>query len=186
MIKKTISYTSPFDEDKVITKDYYFSLSKVEILEFTARGEDFEERLLRIVAAKDLSSVFVEFRAVMKMALGRKDGDELVKDEIFTNKFLVSPAFDQLVQDLFGSDDQGASFFQGMLPRDMQKEAAKHPKRDSVTGATNEKEFEQSVNPFADEPAWIREQRIPTQQEFNAATDDQKKLAFSRQLGVQG
>lgn len=173
MIKKTISYTSPFDEDKVITKDYYFSLSKVEILEFTARGEDFEERLLRIVAAKDLSSVFVEFRAIMKMALGRKDGDELVKDEIFTNKFLVSPAFDQLVQDLFGSDDQGASFFQGMLPRDMQKEVVKQQKTETF-------------DPFKEEPAWIREQRIPTQQEFNAATDEQKKLAFSRQLGVQG
>jgi hypothetical protein len=186
MIKKTISYTSPFDETRVITKDYYFSLTKVEILEFASRGDDFEQRLLRIVAAKDLSAVFVEFRAIITMALGMKDGDELVKDPTFTAKFMASPAFDQLVQDLFGSDDQGASFFQGMLPRDMQKEAAKQQKRDSVTGATNEKEFEQSVNPFADEPAWIREQRIPTQQEFNAATDDQKKLAFSRQLGVQG
>lgn len=173
MIKKTISYTSPFDETKVITKDYYFSLTKVEILEFTAKGDDFEQRLLRIVAAKDLSAVFTEFRAIIKMALGRKDGDELVKDEEFTTKFLVSPAFDQLVQDLFGSDDQGASFFQGMLPRDMQKEAAKQQKTETV-------------DPFKEEPAWIREQRIPTQQEFNAATDEQKKLAFSRQLGVQG
>lgn len=177
MIKKTISYTSPFDETKVITKDYYFSLTKVEILEFSSRGDDFEERLLRIVAAKDLSAVFVEFRAIIKMALGMKDGDELVKDPTFTAKFMASPAFDQLVQDLFGSDDQGASFFQGMLPRDMQKEAEKQLKTQNNQGAPN---------PFADEPAWIREQRIPTQQEFNAATDEQKKLAFSRQLGVQG
>lgn len=173
MIKKTISYVSPFDETKTITKDYYFSLTKVEILEFASRGEDFEERLLRIVAAKDLGAVFTEFRAIIKAALGKKEGDELLKDPIFTGQFLASPAFDQLVQDLFGSDDQGASFFQGMLPRDMQKEAAKQQKTETV-------------DPFKDEPAWIREQRIPTQQEFNAATDEQKKLAFSRQLGVQG
>lgn len=177
MIKKTISYTSPFDETKVITKDYFFSLTKVEILEFTAKGGDFEQRLLRIVAAKDLSAVFTEFRAIIKMAVGYRDGDELVKDEEFTTKFLVSPAFDQLVQDLFGSDDQGASFFQGMLPKDMQKEAAKQQKTQNNQGAPD---------PFADEPAWIREQRIPTAEEFAAATDEQKKLAFSRKLGVQG
>jgi hypothetical protein len=170
MIKKTISYTSPFDETKIITKDYYFNLTKVEILEFTARGEDFEERLLRIVAAKDLSAVFTEFRSIMKMSLGRKDGDELVKDPEFTAKFLVSPAFDQLVQELFGSEDQGASFFQGMLPRDMQKEVEKQQK--TVT-----------VDPFKEEPAWISEGRIPTPQEFAAATDEQKKLAFGRKLG---
>lgn len=170
MIKKTISYTSPFDDTKVITKDYYFSLTKVEILEFSSRGDDFEERLLRIVAAKNLQAVFVEFRAIITMALGMKDGDELVKDSTFTAKFMASPAFDQLVQDLFGSDDQGASFFQGMLPRDMQKEAEKKMKTTTV-------------DPFKDEPSWISEGRVPTPQEFAAATDEQKKLAFSRKLG---
>lgn len=167
MIKKTIKYRD--FNDREVTRDYYFHLSKVDMTELSLDG--IEERIRRAAATDDKGAIFREFKQLISMSVGvrSEDGAEFSRPPEFRDQFLSSPAFDELVIDLFTSPDQGVSFIRALLPADMQKELEKQMKTETV-------------DPFKEEPAWIAEGRVPTPQEFAAATDEQKKLAFSRKL----
>lgn len=182
MIKKTIKYVD-FNLRET-TQDYYFHLSKVDMVELSIDGK-FEEKIKRAAATNDRLTIFREFKRLISMSVGMRseDGSNFIRTEAFTNAFLSSPAFDELIMELFMSEDQGTAFIKGLLPanmqKDMEKELAKK-ERDSVTSATNENEFEESVNPFLEEPAWIKENREPTGLELRNMTREQLQELWTR------
>lgn len=169
MIKKTITYEDFNGVTK--TKDFYFHLSKVDMMELSLDGL-FEKELKEAVQREDKLKIFQMFKRLIFLSVGTRseNGEEFIRPEMFREAFMSSPAFDQLVMDLFTSEDHGASFVAGLMPKDMQEKVNK------------EIETKNIVDPFKEEPAWITEGRVPTAQEFAAATEEQKKLAFSRKI----
>jgi hypothetical protein len=170
MIKKTLTYKNFNDE--TVTRDFYFHLSRVDMTEISLDGS-FEARIKKAAAENDKVTIFREFKRLIFLSVGVRTGENLedfIRPEMFRETFMSSPAFDVLIEELFTSEDQGASFIAGLLPKDMQEAALK-----GIESAPSTV----TVDPFRDEPAWLKERRAPTPAEYNAATPDQQKIAFN-------
>lgn len=173
MIKNTLTYMN-FNDEKV-TKDFWFHLGKADMIELAIDGA-FEQRLKAAIASEDKLTLFQEFKKLIFLSVGvrSEDGESFMKPEIFRETFMSSPAFDALIDYLFSNPDKAADFVAGLLPADSQEQARKEIERVNANP---------TVDPFAEEPTWIRDRRTPTPAEFAAATEEQKKIAFSFALG---
>lgn len=169
MIQKTFTYEN-FNGD-VVTKDFFFHLSKADFVELALGGE-WEANMKKAMVEKDQITIYREFKRLIGMAVGMRseDGEDFIKTEAFREKFLNSGAFDELIMEIFTSDDMGINFIKGCLPTAM---------RDNLQNEIAKIEAGEVANPFAEEPAWVKERRVPTPAEFNAATPDQQKFAFN-------
>lgn len=174
MIKKTITYDSLFEPGKKITRDYYFHLSKSDMVDLAVDGT-FEARIKRIMDAKDNVAIVREFKRFVELSIGmRVEGtDDFVKTPEFAKSFMASPAFDELLMELMTSPDQGTSFIVGLLPGNMQEDAKKEVAK---------LELPDAPNPFEEKPAWIREDRDPTTAELQSMTREQLQEVMARKL----
>lgn len=173
MIKKTINFED--FNGKQITKDYYFHLSKVDFLELSADGA-FENLIKNAVATKDKMAIFNGFKRLIGMSVGMRteDGSGFVRTEAFRDEFLSSPAFDELVMELFTSDDKGADFIKGLVPAGMTDQLNKELAK--IEGG------QQIVDPFNEIPAWIRDDREPTELEMKTMTREQMIQLHQRKI----
>lgn len=122
MLKKTITYTDFNGQTR--TEDFYFNLSKSEIilLETTTPG-GYTAMLQRIVDSKDNIELMKAFTDLIKRSYGVKseDGKRFVKSEQALEDFVNSAAFDAMFTEFFTSDTAAAEFAQGILPKDALK-----------------------------------------------------------------
>lgn len=171
MIQKTIVFVD-FNGKKV-TRDYYFHLSKVDFIELSADGA-FEDLIKVAVATKDKLAIFNGFKRLIGMSVGvrTEDGSGFVRTEAFRDEFLSSPAFDELVMELFTSDDKGAEFVKGLVPAGMTDQLNKELAK--IEGG------QQIVDPFNETPAWERENREPTDIELRNMTKEQLQRLWAR------
>lgn len=124
MIKKTITYV---DYDGVEhTEDYYFHLTKPELVEMRlTHGEDYYDYLKAIVKDRDGAGIMHAFREIIGRSVGLRsdDGIQFIRDQDFTNRFMNSPAYEELFMSLVTDDKVGLEFAQGVLPSDLAKKA---------------------------------------------------------------
>jgi hypothetical protein len=136
LIKKTITYTSPFTEQQV-TEDHYFHISKADLVEMELeehnaryRNKEGEElsgmqaHLQRIIDAEDGKAVLKEFKAILRRAYGKKDGDRFVKNEETWREFEGSEAYSELVYELLTNADELAVFINKLVPAGLDRVAA--------------------------------------------------------------
>lgn len=171
MIKKTFTFENYNDE--TVTKEFYFHLSKADFVELGFSG--WQERMQDAVTNQDKMAVFHGFKRLISMAIGvrSEDGEDFVKADDFRDKFMNSPAFDELIMDLFTSEDMGTSFIKGCLPGNMQGDLEKEMAKVAASGG---------VNPFEENPAWIRENREPTNLEMDTITREQLLQLHNRKI----
>ena len=135
MLKKTITYTDFNGQTR--TEDFYFNLSKSEIilLETTTPG-GYTAMLQRIVDWKDNIELMKAFTDLIKRSYGVKseDGKRFVKSEQALEDFVNSAAFDEMFTEFFTSDTAAADFAKGILPKDAMKGLPQDHK-DSLTMA---------------------------------------------------
>lgn len=133
MLKKTITYTDYNGVER--TEDFYFNLTKPELLEMemTATG-GFAEMVEKIVAAKDTNAIINIFKEMIKKSYGVKsdDGKRFMKSEELSTAFTQTEAYAQLYMELAFDAEAGAAFVNGVVPADIQKEAAKIQLKDKV------------------------------------------------------
>lgn len=172
MIKKTFTFEN-FAGDTV-TKDYYFHLSKADFVELGLDG--WQDRMGEAAVKKDKVAIFHGFKRLISMAIGvrSEDGEDFIKTDDFRGKFMNSPAFDELIMDLFTNDDMGTSFIRGCLPGNMQVDMDKEMAKLAAAGKT--------VDPFEEKPAWIRENREPTNLEMQTITREQLLELHTRKI----
>ena len=117
MLKKTIKYTDYNDVER--TEDFYFNLSKAEVLEMemsTTGG--LAEQLSKIIAAQDLPSIIKEFKDLVLKAYGEKsaDGRQFIKNEEIKTAFSQTEAYSNLFMELAMNNDSAAAFVNGIIP----------------------------------------------------------------------
>ena len=117
MLKKTIKYTDYNDVER--TEDFYFNLSKAEVLEMemgTTGG--LAEQLSKIIAAQDLPSIIKEFKDLVLKAYGEKsaDGRQFIKNEEIKTAFSQTEAYSNLFMELAMDNDSAAAFVNGIIP----------------------------------------------------------------------
>ena len=117
MIKKTITYTDYNNEER--TEDFYFNLTKAELLELeTSATGGMTQLLNRIVAEKDQTQIVKIFKEVLLMAYGEKspDGRRFVKSKELSEAFSHTEAYSDLFTELATDSDAATAFINGILP----------------------------------------------------------------------
>lgn len=117
MLKKTITYED-YDGNKR-TEDFYFNLSKAEIMEMEMGvSGGMTQMLNRIVAAQDGERIIKTFKEIILKAYGEKssDGKRFIKSEELSTAFSQTEAYSQLFMELATDADAAAKFVNGIIP----------------------------------------------------------------------
>lgn len=140
MLKKTITYTDYNGVQR--TEDFYFNLSKAEIMEMelgTTGG--LAEMIQKVVAANDGPTIIKIFKDLVLKAYGEKtaDGKRFVKSEEISNAFSQTEAYSILFMELATDADSAAKFVNGIIPADMKDAVAKEMAKQNTPGLTEAK-----------------------------------------------
>ena len=124
MIKKTITYTDYNGLER--TEDFYFNLSKAEVMEMemsTTGG--LAERITRVVNAKDQPTIIKIFKELVLKAYGEKsaDGKRFIKSDEIATAFSQTEAYSQLFMELATDADTAAAFVNGIVPADLAQQS---------------------------------------------------------------
>lgn len=118
MIRKNITYKNL--DGEVVAKDFYFNLSKKEIIDWDREVEGgLAKTLTDIGAGNNGGEVFNAFSDIIGRAYGEREGDHLVKSKEISDRFLASQAFDYLIGELIMDPEGAARLVNGILPSDI-------------------------------------------------------------------
>jgi hypothetical protein len=124
MLKKTITYTDYNGSER--TEDFYFNLSKAEIMEMemsTTGG--LAETIKNIVAAQDAPAIIKIFKDLVLKAYGEKspDGKRFIKSDEIATAFSQTEAYSMLFMELATDAVAAANFVNGIIPSEVVKQA---------------------------------------------------------------
>lgn len=125
MLKRTFTYTN-FD-GKEVSDDYYFNLSKAEIMELELSSYGGLEMLLkRLIEEKNSEEIVKIFKKIILMSVGEKsyDGKRFIKNEEIRNNFYQTEAYSILFCELVQDPDKANEFLRGIVPSANQPAAA--------------------------------------------------------------
>lgn len=118
MLKKTITFT---DFDGVErTEDFYFNLTKAELLEMEMGVEGGMQKMLeKIVAAQDSKKIIETFKEIILKAYGEKspDGRRFIKSKDIVEGFTQTEAYSKLFMELATDPKAAAAFVNGIIPQ---------------------------------------------------------------------
>ena len=117
MLKKTVTYTDYNGSE--CTEDFYFNLTKAEIMEMeltTVGG--LSAMIEKIVAAKDGPTIIKTFKDLVLKAYGEKsaDGRRFIKSPEIAEAFSQTEAYSQIFMELATDDEAAAKFVNGIIP----------------------------------------------------------------------
>jgi hypothetical protein len=117
MLKKTITYTDYNGTER--TEDFYFNLSKAELMEMEMSTEGgLTEMIQKIVATQNLPAIIKIFKELILKAYGEKspDGKRFIKSDELSTAFSQTEAYSQLFMELATDADAAAKFINGITP----------------------------------------------------------------------
>ena len=120
MLKKTITYTDYNGTER--TEDFYFNLSKAELMEMEMSTEGgLTETIQKIVAAQNAPAIIKIFKELILKAYGEKspDGKRFIKSDELSTAFSQTEAYSQLFMELATDADAAAKFVNGIIPADI-------------------------------------------------------------------
>ena len=122
MLKKTITYIDYNGVER--TEDFYFNLSKAEVLELemgTTGG--LTEMINKIVAAQDTPTLIKVFKDLVLRAYGEKspDGKRFIKSDEIRDAFSQTEAYSNLFMELATDAEAASKFFNGIIPDNVDK-----------------------------------------------------------------
>lgn len=126
MLKKSITYEN-FDGD-MVTEDYYFHLSKADLIELEVSKEGGLQKWLEtIVRANDGAQIMAEFKKIVLASVGQKsaDGKRFIKTPEFREEFAASEAYSALFMEIVYDPSKAAEFVNGVVPHGLRDEVSK-------------------------------------------------------------
>ena len=123
MLKKTITYLDYNGVER--TEDFYFNLTKAEIMEMEmSTSGGLTEMINRIVAAQDAPAIISVFKKLILKAYGEKspDGKRFIKSDKISEEFSQTEAYSQLFMELATNADEASKFVNGIVPSVEKKE----------------------------------------------------------------
>ena len=123
MYKKTITYLDYNGEE--IKEDFYFNLTKAEILEMQLEKEGgLAEKIQTIVDSKNVPELIKIFKELILRSYGKKsdDGKRFIKSPELSREFTQTEAYSELFMELATDSDAAAAFINGIIPANLAKE----------------------------------------------------------------
>ena len=117
MLKKSITYRDYNDVER--TEDFYFNLTKAEIMEMelgTTGG--FTEMVQKIIDTQDIPQIAKIFKDLVLKAYGEKspDGRRFIKNDEIRDGFAQTEAYSDLFMELSTNPDAASAFINGIIP----------------------------------------------------------------------
>lgn len=119
MLKKSITYVDYNGVER--TEDFYFNLSKSELIEWETSYEGgLSQKLKDIVAAKSAPDIMKFFKEIITKSYGEKlPNGGFKKTKETSENFTYTAAYDILFTELISDDKAAAAFVKGILPADI-------------------------------------------------------------------
>lgn len=128
MLKKTVTYTDYNGVER--TEDFYFNLTKAEIMEMELSTHGgLAELIQTIVKTQDAPAIIKIFKDIVLKAYGEKslDGKRFMKVNDagvpLSIAFSQTEAYSQIFMELATDADAAAKFVNGIVPADAQQQA---------------------------------------------------------------
>jgi len=118
MLKKTIKYTDFNNNER--TEDFYFNLSKAEVMEMEMRvSGGMSEFLKKIVAEQNSEKIVDMFKDIIMKSYGEKslDGKRFIKNKELVDAFTQTEAYSELFMELATDADAASNFIKGIIPQ---------------------------------------------------------------------
>lgn len=116
MIKKTVTYTDYNGAER--TEDFYFNLSKAEVMEMELSIDGgLAEKIERITAAQNAPEIIKVFKDLILKGYGEKspDGKRFIKSKELSEAFSQTEAYSEIFMELATNADVAAKFVNGMI-----------------------------------------------------------------------
>lgn len=116
MHKEIITYTDLNDVQR--TEDFYFDLSKPEIVKMQASTKGgYDVQLKSVAASEDGALIMSFFEDFIKAAYGEKseDGRRFMKSEEISRSFMETPAYEVLFEKLVTDADAASKFVNSVM-----------------------------------------------------------------------
>ena len=130
MLKKTITYNDYNGVER--TEDFYFNLSKAELMEMEMSiSGGLTEMIEKIVATKDGPAIMKIFKELVLKAYGEKSADGKrfeKKNGALAEAFAETEAYSQIFMELATDAKAAADFVNGIVPADLAKKAEESQK----------------------------------------------------------
>lgn len=119
MIKQVITFEDFNGNSR--TEEFWFHLSKSELVEMELANNGFGEYLQRIIAASNGRAIMDEFKKIILGAYGIRsdDGRRFIKSPEISLEFSQTPAYDQLFLQLVTNAQFSSDFINGLVPADL-------------------------------------------------------------------
>ena len=117
MLKKTITYTDFNGVER--TEDFYFNMNKPEVLKMqTSVKGGYDVQLKSISASEDGGVIMDFFEDFIFNSYGEKseDGKHFIKSEELSTKFMQTPAYEVLFEEMVTDAKAAADFVNGVMP----------------------------------------------------------------------
>lgn len=167
MLRKSITYKN-FDS-VTVTEEYFFHLSKADILKLEATMPGGFAETLQSMGALDpkqgnnAALILQTFETLLEVSFGKKTPDgRFVKRVEDWEEFRAGDAYSELFMELVTDASYAAKFVKGILPADFDTTGV-----DDAAAVLEGSVVEHRELPESEVPAWIRERREPTMSEVN-------------------
>lgn len=120
MLKERINYVDYNGMER--SEDFYFNLTKVELMRMEANVQGgLSEKLKRVSAANDAAAVMEVMEDLIRKSYGKKTADGgFVKRQEYVDEFVATEAYSELFMKLVTDADYAAKFVKGIIPANMQ------------------------------------------------------------------
>lgn len=128
MLKKTITYEDY--DGNTRTEDFYFNLSKAELIEMESSIPGGVAAKLQEVSNDNNGKEIIKiFKGIILKSYGVKseDGKRFIKSEEISKSFEETEAYSELFYELAVDADKAAAFVNGIMPKQLIDEAKKNP-----------------------------------------------------------
>lgn len=135
MLKRTMTTVDFGGTER--TEEYYFNLTRAEIMEMELNTEGgFVQMIDRISAAKSQLELAKLFKQIICKSYGvlSPDGRKFIKNDAILADFMATQAYSDLYYKLASDADEASAFFEGILPEDVKAEMKENPQTNTQPG----------------------------------------------------
>ena len=120
MLTKTMTYTD-YNGNQV-TDDFYFNLTKAELIELeisTDKAAGLEATINKLQEELNGAEIMALFKKIIRKAIGKKsvDGKRFIKNDEIADEFMQTEAYSDLFMDICTDAKKAAEFFNAIVPQ---------------------------------------------------------------------
>lgn len=115
MLKKTVSYVDFRGNER--TEDFYFHLSKAELIKYNYYDGGLEKRIRDIVESENAYELMNIVEEIIKISYGERseDGRRFMKSEELSKAFMETEAYSEIFYELVSDDEKMSAFINGLV-----------------------------------------------------------------------